>query len=515
METRSVANLAGLPGFDRAMASQRRFAQLDDAGYRTPLFPDQAPDTVLNEWLAVIEEETGGAGSIFELEQSEVKKFGPYYNRPYREWKGNVEKYFVHDISSMEQALPEELERAMNSEIELIKSYLPNGKVRALSVQEAYERSNKNTNLGLPYAMNHQTAAQKVVDEYVRRANKIVRGDDPHIYPFILFKRVQPGGPEREDGKNRPVWGADHAETYASLSLLYPLLDALSNTREFAHLRGIDELEKVLKLDLPKWSHAISLDLSAADANFSPILMSCGFQMISALVDGVDPRMIYTLYKYYVSGELLTPEGLAYGAHGMPSGVGLTNLIESLVFRVLARIYLEDFPTYRYYQNGDDGLYLVNSIPEPEELAGVFAKYGCVVNVDKTSTDPHHISYLQRHMYPEYGYSAIMSTVRMLNRVLYAERGVDAKAMGMSPKDFWTLNTIAKLENCKRNPLFEKFVRFVRRGDKFGLDPKPVLNKSVNAIEGYSVFRIDEGETGSQRSSSGLLNFATVKVLLQ
>jgi hypothetical protein len=514
METQSVASLSSLPGFEKAMASQRRIAHLEDSGYRTPIYADRDPNEILEAWMRVIEDGRVEP-SILELERAEVKKFGPYFNRPYDSWKGAVMAYFEHSkLEDVTAGLPAELKEAMQQEIDLLRTYLPNGKVRALTIEEAYQRSNKNTNLGFPYVENHQTADQKVIDEYIRRAKMIVRGEVPHLYPFVLFKRVQPGGPEPDDAKNRPVWGADHAETYASLTLLYPLLDALSNTREFAHLRGIDELESVLKWDLPKWSYAISLDLSAADANFSPVLMSCGFQMISALVEDVDPRMIYTLFKHYTTGPILTPDKVVKGAHGMPSGVGLTNLIETLVFRVLARIYLADFNASRIFQNGDDGLYLTQSEPESNRLAEVFARYGCKVNVEKTSISTTHVSYLQRHFYPEYKYSAIMSTVRMLNRVLYAERGVDAKRMGMSPKDFWTLNTIMKLENCKRHPLFEEFVRFVQKGDKFGLEPSFIATADVNRIAGYSVFRVDSEEESDSSKSSGLLNFATVEVLL-
>lgn len=516
METKSVANLAGLPGFELAMAAQRRFAKLEDAGYRTPMFKDIDPAIILQRWMKVIQN-SGVQTEIMELELSEVDKFGPYFNRPYASWKNSVESYFGHTlIDDWQTELPAELNEAMKAEVDFIKSYLPSGKVDAISIQEAYNRSNKNTNLGLPHARNHQSSDQRIIDEYIKRAYKIVAGEDPTLFPFILFKRVQPGGPEPEDAKNRPVWGSDHAETYASLSLLYPLLDALSLTGEFSHLRGIDALESVLKSSLGNWSHAISLDLSSADANFGPVLMSCGFQMIVHLVNGVDSRMIDTLYKYYTTGDLLTPDGLITGVHGMPSGVGLTNLLETLVFRVLARIYTAQFGQAEVYQNGDDGLYLINAgSSDPEEIAEVFGRYGCKVNTDKTSVSPENISYLQRHLYPNYKYDAIMSTVRMLNRVLYAERGVDAKAMGMAPRDFWTLNTISKLENCKRHPLFEEFVRFVSSGDKYGLDPSPVLNRSVNEIEGYSVFRIDEGKTDSRgRESKGLLNFEAVKVLL-
>jgi hypothetical protein len=500
----SVSSLSSLPGFTTAMAIHRRIASSDDAGYRTPLFGDIDPFAVVANW-----NRRKMSPTFTDLESIEIKKVGPFFNRPFDEWSSNLGNYYTHAPQDWDDRWWERDVRfleAVNEELFSLMKIIGT-RCRPLSILDGYRMSRKGTNLGFPYVTS--TWSEKVIGHYLRRASLLLEGKNPDLYPFIMFKRTQPGGPERKDSKQRPVWGADHAESFAAICVLQPLLSKLSRNEQFSHLLGIDSLESQLKRDLPRARFKFSLDLGQADATFGPKWQQLTLWMLGQLVD-VDLQYLRSIYDYYSAGDLLTPDGIYKGIHGLPSGVGFTNMLEILGFRVMARYALKELRVsyFALYQNGDDGLYLLNDLCEPSDLSDIYQRFGLVLNVDKSGMSPDEASYLQRHFKEQHGYQAVMSTNRMLGRILYAERGVDAKKLGMSVKDYWTLNTIMKLENCKRHPDYRSLVDFVRAGDESGLNPRPILGKDPADVEGYSPF--GEGVYGK----SGLLEFETVKILL-
>lgn len=137
--------------------------------------------------------------------------------RPFEEWKDSVRNYFLHNEFAYGYRWWESdplLLEAITEEITTLKKLIPN-KLMPLSILEGYKVSRKGTNLGLPYVTS--TWDEKVVGHYLRRASDLIDGKSPKLYPFVLFRRVQPGGPERSMSKQRPVWGADHAESFAGI----------------------------------------------------------------------------------------------------------------------------------------------------------------------------------------------------------------------------------------------------------------------------------------------------------
>jgi hypothetical protein len=502
----SSAELSALKGYKTAMAISRRIGTADDAGYRTPLFGNEDPFAVLRRWERFV-----ASGNFSELELKEAQKFGPYYNRPFGEWKDTLSKYFDHaerqfDLDAWKAEWPN-LIAAYEEEVSYLRQFLPR-KLRPLSISDAFKVSRKNTNLGFPDATSNWRLAN--VGSYLRRSESLLLGRETMLYPFIMFKRVQPGGPDRNDAKQRPVWGADHAETFAGIAVLNVVLNELRNVPGFEHLAGIDQLESALQSNLQNYQFKFGLDLSSLDATFGPLWILLGLSLLNELVD-VPLAYLQQVFTYYSTGALLTPDGIYNGTHGMPSGVAFTNLLETLALRVMARHSLrqQGVTDFMIYQNGDDGAYLTNEQLDSDILERDYATYGLILNAQKSGNAADQLSYLQRHFYLVEGYKAVMSTVRMLGRILYAERGISTEKVGLSVREFWTLNTISKLENCKRHPQFVEFVEFVASGDKWKLDPRPVLGKDIRDVEGFSAF----GD--SVYGTSGLAEFETVKVLLR
>ena len=495
------------------MRIQRGLQTIDDEGSRTPLWEGQPPSAILEGWKTKLETLQMGT-DVAALEKAELEKFGPYYRRPFSEWEDKVRGYFIHEREPFTLEPTDDLvvEGEVDAIVSELLSYNGGRKVDTMSISDVYAKARKNTNLGFPYVTSSWKDSQ-VVGSYLRRAEALLSGKPTKLYPFILFRRVQPGGPDRDDAKQRPVWGSDHAETFAGLAVLYPVLDLMRHSIGFQHLHGIDPLERTLQRYLSSsatWK--ISADLSSCDATFGPRLVKIGLRIISRVCN-VEESFLAQMYSYYTEGQLLTPFGLATGVHGLPSGCAWTNLLETLVLRVITKSSLTqlgvDVKAGYLYGNGDDLLIISDrGDVDQSQVAGLFAKWGLKWNVSKSSEGDATADYLQRHFYSSEGWTAIMSTIRMLNRLIYTERE-SVPSGQVTPKQYWMLNTIMKLENCKRHPLFEYFVDYVADGDKY----LATEWQSLVDINRSSVFGYDPLEGDAPSSETGLMNFETIKVL--
>jgi len=503
----SEARLQTASGRKAAFASVARL-NIENDGYRTPLFKRDEPRSVLRAWHNVL-----GVTLYDELENTESSKFGPYYHRPFHEWSQNLEAYYRYGNSDVDWKLARDsIHVSGDYVVSLLRRHF--SKLSPITITAAVDSARRNTNLGLPRFTSNWR--QAIVHEYAMRAEQLLDGKDV-LYPFVLFRRVQPGGYWNDrsvkcPAKNRPVWGADHAETFAGLTILKPLLDALSRVDEYAHLRGDDYVDAEVRKLQQKYRFYISLDFQAADATFGPQLIAFGLSILHQLVD-IPDSYTQLIWKYYCSGEVVTPQGVKSGTHGIASGVTFTNILETLVFKELTLSFLHeqglhqglDFKTLN---NGDDGVIFSNTEIDIKSLAAYYAKFGLGLNESKTTQSDSTVNYLQRQWIRGSGNGGVMSTCRMLGRILFAERGISVEKEGMGVGEFWTLNTIMKLENCKHHPKFEEFVHFVALGDDLHLQrARDHLYESLHTIRGYAT---NEDSTSSE---SGLARFETVRVL--
>lgn len=492
------------------MQIQRLLLTNEGDGERTPVYEGRDPFEILRVWKTRLSGLGNLSPELDRLEEAETAKFGPYFIRPFPEWQSSLEAYFNHERKDFTLELPDLpfLEEGVNLVVSEITSRQRGSKLKPLDIQTAYERSRKGTNFGFPDATSDKERIN--LGYYIRRASDLVSGKEAKLYPFILFRRVQPGGPEPEDAKQRPVWGADHAETIALLTVLYAVLDEIRSIPGFEHLEGVDALEASVARHRGKTF--ISGDFSRMDATFGPVLQLIGFRILSDSVD-CDPRLLQQAYQYYSEGEILTPVGIMSGVHGLPSGVALTNLLETLTLRAISYASMLNLGVEGPLWNNGDDLLLGLGNPEEqivERFGEYFKQFNLVWN-DSKSEVGLSASYLQRHFLFDGDFSAVMSTVRMLNRILYAERVNQSAIKEIGPRNFWTLNTIVKLENCKRHPHFKEFVDFVKAGDAYGLDPQEILGVNVSELLGYDPIG---SNSSSSYGNNGLMEFETVRYLL-
>lgn len=229
--------------------------------------------------------------------------------------------------------------------------------------------------------------------------------------------------------------------------------------------------------------------------------------MFQAGHDGLD----YIENRFNMIG-LLTPEGVWNGPHGVPSGSTFTNEVDSVAQYLIAATSPSKLLDFQI--QGDDGAYRTEN---PDQLKELFTNYGLIVNDEKSYVSDKHIVYLQNLHSVDYVrngmYCGIYPLYRALNRLVYQERFDNFSEYDVKGSDFYSIRTIAILENCRNHPLFKDFVKFIQSKDKYGLMPsqqgitnyvKMVTNKA--GAEG-----IIQHQYGDQ--IRGIRSFETFKIL--
>lgn len=478
MKYRSFASLDGsMPGKQKLLSFMKRLGNSTSEGYRTPFFSGKDERETLHAWFEVVKDSKYG-----DLENSSLQKAGPYYSGQFETWEHTLQPYYdggtLEPFDLTGSWMPTSLRNAAEWVITDITQYT--GTLKPLSIHTAVDLATRNTNLGLPYFTSDWESS--VIEKYVRRGKALLDGKSTTLFPFVLFRRVQPGGYATAEkpipSKQRPVWGADHADTFAGLVMLKPLVEGLKRHPDFVHLRGMDETSYALS-QLQGQGYTASIDLQQCDATFKSRMLMLSFYVLSRLYPTISSLYWERLYWYYMSGDLVTPNGVVEGAHGLPSGCVWTNLAETVALRALYYEFMVSgqHTEFRIFGNGDDGLLISSKPIDRDALQNHLNQYGLILNAEKTLISQEEFNYLQMHFRGDGG---VMPTVRMLTRIIWAERGVDTNKVGMSVKNFWSLNALSKLENCKRHPNFEEFVYFVKQGDKFGLDITELLDVRVD-----------------------------------
>ena len=509
----SVNRLATLPGFRALMANNGRLAAGDLEEQRTPFFHEKDPVATLNGGLLAI-----GGTAFDDLESNELKKCGPFKRSPYEKYKGNLYAYYPEQVGGVEVVVPSAPNRQRMLELAVsdVADYLRT-RIRRIAIQTdldaAYKSARKNTNLGLPYLSNRWTP--DIIAEYLGRARRGLGGGKV-FYPFTLFHRSQPKG--LESWKDRVVWGSDHAETFMGLTVLKPILDVLSDIPEFAAWRGIDAVEEYAAQIFAVKGVLASTDFETFDATVDRMWMEAAVTLINACFGyNLGPRFLGNMITYYTEGEIVTPEGLISGRHGLPSGVTWTNLIGTFVQWLLLAITCRQIgrplTNMRCMFLGDDGVINFANDEEVRVHFEVARLMGLKVNDAKSSVSEDEFSFLQRHFRKanstETFCPGVYSGLRTIGRLIWTERGgfkIDDEVLTDSfvkyDAGFWTLVAFMKLENCKRHPKFRELVEYVVRGDKFGLNPELVggRDKFISSIKGYDTANTTPTNARDRRS---------------
>nr|UUW20935.1 MAG: reverse transcriptase-like protein [Hangzhou partiti-like virus 1] len=192
---------------------------------------------------------------------------------------------------------------------------------------------------------------------------------------------------ESTDPKTRLVWMYPAAMTACEAVFAQPLIDKIYSEKAHLLLTGVDSkyrIQKYLSLISDDADRCgVGMDFKSFDTLRSNRLIRDAFAVLKQNIkfgyyydkisglqkgrSGVDVRAekaFDNIVEYFIHTPLLLPNGrMVTKHHGVPSGSHFTNLIDSIIVRILIKTfaYYEDFRIYELRTNGDDSAFTVYS----------------------------------------------------------------------------------------------------------------------------------------------------------
>lgn len=394
-----------------------------------------------------------------EAEHDQELMIGPWsIQLPYRERKRVYDYFQQMEINPN----PDAIRYAYTQVSRLVQETL-----RPVSLETAYADMPTGTNLGLPFASKDVQYREMVLElaRAIRRSDFVMEPD-----PALLFWRGQARGLD-DDPKQRDVWGYSHYLILFELMLQIPLLNYLRRRRiEFAAWVSPSAVDEAVTYVIENCKQDIlSVDFSRFDASVPDVLIRMIFRILKNWFGERWTRQIEYVENAFLNVGLLTPEGIIVDRHGgVPSGSGLTNLIDSLI-QLLAFKYI----SYRmkneidvHLVQGDDGVICFNRSWNLEEVSGLAAELGLKLSSDKGGVSKDRVYFLQnihsRDRAIDGYYKGVRPVMRVMNGAFSYERFHD----GWTGADD-SLRWMQQFNNLQNHPKFREAVRFLWDNDKY------------------------------------------------
>jgi len=396
---------------------------------------------------------------------------------------------------------------------EKFKSGLPHHKLDPTSLDQAFINMPKGTNLGAPFF-------RKTPDNYPELmvlAREFEKGGfDVHKYNHacMLYWRGQATG-LTTPVKQRGVWGYPHFVSLHEFRLMAPIIELFKRLNGFSALVSSDKVNRRMTEFIKDDRIKYSIDFSSCD-QFALPLVGFAFDAMRWMFKRKHHRIIDMVEDRFRNIPLLTPDGIWTGEHGVPSGAGPTNWVDSLVNRILgggcalaAGTDLDDWEG-----QGDDGVWLFRKDPGLEHITEFARSMGMYVGVDKGGVSTDNLLYLQNVYMRVYQVDALSVGVRPLERLLPGLLGFETpRDKAWRPVDT-SFRWIQQVENAKYHPFFESIVRLLFQHDRMLRDF--TIRELIDIGGGLTEIEAREKSSGfpyGKEPLSELAQFATVKVL--
>jgi len=440
-----------------------------------------------------------------EIEEKEALKFGPFSIRdPWALRKPLVEKYF----SQVEVKSSISLRKAF---LQLAK-LIPAHSLTALDLDDSFHLSPKGKNLGLPAF----SSDRKYEKSYLKKAKQIAaKGYIEDTFDAVIGWRGQPNG-STVHIKNRTVWMMSHVETYVATGVVNPLLAVLKIKPGFAAWNDLSYVDKRITRMMDRAKHNIlSVDFSGYDQSLPSTIIRLAFDLLRLWFKERDAKRITWLERQFLSVGLVTPDGIYRGRDGgVPSGSGLTNLIDSLgqILAMFAACIDLGYTIRDFEVLGDDGAFSYDQLIDVERMSSYFQDlYGMSVSSDKGGFSIDSVQFLQRLHYRGYRRHGLCVGVRSLIRTLNGMCHLERLHRGLKP-EFFSARLIMQCENARHHPNFRALVKYIFLHDRYlrHLDPAEVFKRAggvgfVEDVLGLRSFRFTD-----ELPSRGLNEFDTV-----
>ena len=410
----------------------------------TPLANRISPEEILRGWDEIFDSKRYLLNDILlELEESNRSKYGPRSIAvPWSERRAGIDNTFSEDLGRM------------------IESSVPaNKRLRPISVNNAAKFIKLQTNAGLPSMQSKGLSLSETINNLDAQLSA--------NYPSVMFTRTQ------ENNKTRTVWGYPLATILDEMRFYRPILDYQRKVPWRAALNSASDIDRAIS-ELIYHARSqnlklLSIDFSNFDNSVKKTLQDYAFKVYfpSLFQTNEHPELAIHGERFNTIG-LVTPDGIRYGPHGIPSGSAYTNEVGSVVQYGIST----DFPEELKYSQvqGDDGAFAVS---DPEAFKEHYRSYGLDVNDEKSYVSDDYIVYLQNLYHLDYekdGFiGGIYPTYRALLRLVYQERFNDFSKDDISGRDYYAIRSLSILENVKHHPLFKELVNYIVKLDKYNL----------------------------------------------
>lgn len=504
-----------LDGYTRLKAYLGNTEKGQPKVYTAPFAYGDSMQKVLDDWDQILVSISDRWPSLYEFEKDLAKKVGPLsVQLPLKDRITDIAHYY-EDISLPQKPVDERAIKAVQAEFSSLRG------LHLRSQFDTFMKMKKSTSAGAPTMGKRR--------EYLQGQIPVVlytdEGRHPSVYGFykhdfegmsdfdacaVVGWRGQEGGPSEEDVKQRVIWMFPAAVNLCELQLYQPLIEGAQAHDLVPAWVSMDDVDlHITKLFDTKAKNdlVVCTDFSKFDQHFNRCMRDAAESILRSIVyDCSASRDWFGRVfpaKYYISlcwqaytdswehrGEHHDDEMVSVfrGEHGMASGSGGTNADETLAHRALqyeAAILNNSRLNPDSMCLGDDGILTYPGITV-EGVVEAYQSHGQECNVDKQYASTQDCVFLRRWHHTDYRIggvcAGVYSTNRALGKLRYLERFMDPEIW---TKEMVALRQLSIIENCNHHPLFDDFVDFCMKRDKYrlGLDIPGFLDNIVQIAE--------------------------------
>jgi hypothetical protein len=447
---------------ERVTRSLERTARGYDQDLTTPLIPDKSNPTPGRE-QRIAEFDSFCLPSQFPwLDEDEItqrEKIGPYsIMLPYAERRQSVEKFFdVRDTSI-------HTDSADYATYELSK--LVSSTLHATDLDSAYNRMPRGTNLGLPFATADQDYRRMVL-ELARFIGRTGYNAEPD--PSMLFWRGQPKG-LLELPKQRNICGIPHYVILWELTIQESFTRYAVKNPEFSAWVNDDAVAEAISMVFEVAEHDIlSVDFSGFDTSVPSSIIRLVFDVIRSWFSTHSRSVIDYVERIFLEIPILTPTGILTGRDGgVPSGMGTTNMVDTLVQKwimhyVAHRMHNE---VVVHMAQGDDGVVVFRRPWRIDDVVDIAHELNMDISSSKGGVSKDVIHYLQNVHHRGHKIGGLCVGVRPAYRVLNGMLSYERFHKGWKGADD-SFRWQQQVDNARWHPKFKEIVQFLWDNDAY------------------------------------------------
>nr|UDL14454.1 MAG: putative RNA-dependent RNA polymerase [Picobirnavirus sp.] len=502
-------------GYTKLKASLGKTAKGQPKVYTAPFAREgdrEIPmEQVLSEWNETLVSIADKWPTLLEFENDLAKKVGPMsVELPIRERLADIAHYYL-DILLPRKPIDQRAIKAVQKEFAGLRG------LHRRSLQDTFNNMKKSSSAGNPTMGKRRDYGQDQVTSEVYHTIEDVIADYPtgiksldgkgyYFLVAIVGWRGQEGGPKEEDVKQRVIWMFPFVANLHELSVYQPLIEGVQKLDLVPAWVSMDSVDMhITALFDTKGADdlVVCTDFSKFDQHFNDVMQEAAKSILADILynnassrkwlNEVFPIKYMIPLAWELCGKNVCGDvSLFRGKHGMASGSGGTNADETLAHRALqyeAAILHNSRLNPHSMCLGDDGILSYPGITV-DDVVEVYESHGQECNRTKQYASSQDCVYLRRWHHKDYRENGVCvgvySTNRALGKLRYLERYMDP--------EFWSdkmvaLRQLSIIENCNHHPLFEEFVEFCMKRDRYrlGIDIPGFLDN----IDDYAEKAID------------------------